>query len=560
MQLQNVTSFWESLRESRLLTPEQWARAQRDAPATSEPRFAAQFLVQLGWLTRWQAQQLLEGQTSFFLGKYKLLSRLSSGSQGTVYKAEQLGLGRTVVLKVFAAQVARSSSGMIRFRREIEALAGLEHPHIMSILDADQADGRAFYVMEYCRGRDLQAWLDEFGRLPIDWACEVIRQAALGLQHAHERGLVHRDIKPGNLLILAEDTSGVPFVKILDLGIARAHAGAKQTALTQADRLLGTVDYMAPEQARDPHNVDIRADIYSLGCTLYQALTGEIPFSGTNAAEKLRARLLHQCKPARALREEIPPDLETLIGLLLSQVPQQRPARPQAVADSLAPFARSFAGGPSSSLFASSLFASSPLANPSVDLLERVCLPRDIRSGNWRWESRILISFPEMTSRISFPTSVPDEYLLEIMATRVAGQGPLTLGLSLPSGPCVVRLEDARSSSGRRLPESAQSERSLPRRPRLFRNGWPCRIQCEVRRNFVSVTCDDREIIQLHIDAPPATRSPSVSAAEDESIASETSSKAETASEAGRLFLQCGGKYHLGSVHLFPLTDQPRSG
>src|SRR5205085_11414758 len=184
---------------------------------------------------------------------------------GTVYKAEHTRLRRLVAIKLLSADRTQSPSAVARFDREMHAIGGLDHPNIVRALDAGEHEGKHFLVMEFVAGDDVSALLARLGPVPVADACEIVRQAALGLQHAHQAGLVHRDIKPGNLMLTPD---GV--VKVLDLGLALLSQPAETgRELTGSGQVMGTLDYMAPEQGDDMHGVDIRADVYSLGATLY---------------------------------------------------------------------------------------------------------------------------------------------------------------------------------------------------------------------------------------------------------------------------------------------------
>ena len=209
---------------------------------------------------------------------------------GEVFKARHPKLGRVVALKLIRKERLDNPAAVRRFHREVQAAAQLEHPHIVRAYDADEAGDLHYFVMEYVEGTDLARLVKRDGPLTVDRACDYVRQAALGLQHAYERGMVHRDIKPANLLLTAKGD----VVKVLDMGLARLDrpekdAGASST-LTQEGAVMGTPDYIAPEQARDSHTVDIRADLYSLGCTLYFLLAGRVPFpGGTSDGEAAQA-------------------------------------------------------------------------------------------------------------------------------------------------------------------------------------------------------------------------------------------------------------------------------
>src|SRR5262245_47102122 len=250
----------------------------------SDPAKLAQFLVRDALLTYFQAEQLLQGKYKrFSLGKYKVLERLGSGGMGTVFLCEHKLMRRRVAVKVLPLPKAEDKASLDRFMREARAIAAVDHPNIVRAYDLDQDDNLHFLVMEWVDGTNLQDLVKKFGPLDPVRACHYIYGGAVGLQHAHEIGLVHRDIKPGNILI---DRSGV--VKILDLGLARLTHDQEDNLTRQNDEnVLGTADYLAPEQAMDSHTVDIRADIYSLGATFYFLLTGSPPFPEGSVAQKL---------------------------------------------------------------------------------------------------------------------------------------------------------------------------------------------------------------------------------------------------------------------------------
>lgn len=339
MPLAQLREFVETLKQSGLLEREQLAEVRDTVSRETVPSELAGDLVERGWITFWQAQQLLAGVTTFYLGKYKLLQKLGEGGMGAVYQAEQARIKRLVALKVLNERRMHNPAAVRRFQREVQALATLNHPHIITAYDADRVENTFFLVMEYLEGRDLGRWLRDYRQLPLDWACECVRQAALGLQHAFERDLVHRDIKPSNLLVCAGHAGEPPLLKILDLGLARLKNDSDEDKLTKTDEIMGTPDYIAPEQAGDTSSADIRADIYSLGCVLYELLTGEVPFTGRNVMEKLMARGLRPAPLASNLRREISPDLDEIIATMLARNPNKRFQTPAEVAEAIEPFA-----------------------------------------------------------------------------------------------------------------------------------------------------------------------------------------------------------------------------
>jgi serine/threonine protein kinase len=255
---------------------------------------------------------------------------------GTVYRAQHTHLRRPVALKLLRPERLGNPTMRQRFFREAAAVGRLDHPHIVRATDAGEDAGRPFLVMELLDGLDLQKVLRHGGPLPVADACEIVRQAALGLQCAHERGLVHRDVKPSNLLLTSQGC-----VKVLDLGLA--HLGTDPLTGEEhslSEPVLGTADYMAPEQATAPRQVDARADVYGLGCTLYALLTGSPPFAGRETLyQKMKAHAEEPPVPLGVRRSDLPAPLTALVDRMLSKNPAERPASAGAVAAALAPYA-----------------------------------------------------------------------------------------------------------------------------------------------------------------------------------------------------------------------------
>jgi tRNA A-37 threonylcarbamoyl transferase component Bud32 len=250
---------------------------------------------------------------------------------GQVYMARHRLMKRVVALKVIRQKCLDNPDAIRRFQREVQLVARLRHPNIVLAYDADRAGTTHFLVMEYVPGKDLTQVVKKRGPLPVLVACSYILQAARGLQHAHEHGLVHRDIKPANLIV---DSKGV--LKILDLGLARMTSeGAGGSTVTQEGVVLGTLEYMAPEQAQGARTVDIRGDLYSLGCTFYFLLTGQVPFPGGTMREKL-ARLVGD-EPVRLTqrRPDVPPAVAAIVRKLMAKDPKQRYPEPATLADEL---------------------------------------------------------------------------------------------------------------------------------------------------------------------------------------------------------------------------------
>jgi serine/threonine protein kinase len=275
------------------------------------------------------------------LVRYQLLEELGRGGMGVVYAALHTRLHKRVAVKVILPEQADDPRVLTRFLREARALGALQHPNIVAATDADEADGCHFLVMELIDGLDLAELVRRRGPLPVADACEIIRQAAEGLQCAFEHGQVHRDVKPSNLML---SVGGV--VKILDLGLARLLSGpvpAAAAELTHSNQAMGTADYMAPEQWADSQAVDTRADIYSLGCTLYKLLAGKPPFAelvGAPTPQKRRAHATLVPPPLATRRPDVPTALDAVLGRMLAKEPADRFATPREVVDALRPFAQ----------------------------------------------------------------------------------------------------------------------------------------------------------------------------------------------------------------------------
>ena len=336
----SVNEFLDLLKCSQLLKASAIAKIVEQVSASTDADLTierlAKSLVKSQVLTSYQVQRLMAGNSGgFYLGKYKVLDLLGRGGMGKVYLAEQITMQRVVALKVIARFSKNRSDTVARFAREAKAVAALSHPNIIQAFDFDELDGVPFISMEYVEGIDAGEQVDKFG--PIGWAqaADYARQAALGLEAARKAGFVHRDVKPGNLLIDREGN-----VKLLDLGLAVGKEQRGNDSLTTATDQIGTIDYMAPEQAVDSHNVDIRADIYALGCVLYFLVSGKLACPGKSAAEKL---LKHQQTPPTSIRElvpEVPEELAKVIHAMLEKKRSARPQTPTEVAEALKPFAQ----------------------------------------------------------------------------------------------------------------------------------------------------------------------------------------------------------------------------
>ena len=341
MAIDSIDSFLAALRRVQLLAPEQVDEIALELSDFDNPRDLADYLIEIDWLTEYQCHTLFEGNWhALNLGPYQLLARLGEGGISEVFKAWDSVKGREVALKVLRRDLASHQEGVRQFQRKLEAVTRLSHPNVIKTFEAHPVEHGHCFAMEFVEGMDLHRYVTTHGPLPVEQACDFARQAAQGLQHAHQNGLVHRDIKPANLFLVnppqAVRTPPMPgrrtldpVVKILDWGLARMlpAPGSEATDNSSEEEkglLIGTADFVAPEQARDPSLVDTRADIYSLGCSLFFLLAGRPPFEGTTLMQKL---LLHQsAEPPRLrdLRPDVPEELEGVVQRMLAKRPEDR--------------------------------------------------------------------------------------------------------------------------------------------------------------------------------------------------------------------------------------------
>jgi eukaryotic-like serine/threonine-protein kinase len=291
-------------------------------------------LIRLGKLTPYQAAAIRQGKTKgLSIGDYFVLDKIGSGGMGLVLKACHRQRTRIVALKLLPPSFSRDRAAVIRFRREAAAVAKFRHPNIVASIDSGETHGLLFLVMEFVNGRDLARTVKEKGPLSVAQTIDCIIQAARGLQEAHDHGIIHRDIKPANLLL---DSSGT--VKVLDLGLARVNQQQEMVAtsgseldLTVSGSIVGTVDYMSPEQAYDPRMADGRSDIYSLGCTLHYLLTGKAPFGGQTFMERLLGHRERPVPSLRTARRDVSEALDATFRMLLAKAPEDRPQTMAAV-------------------------------------------------------------------------------------------------------------------------------------------------------------------------------------------------------------------------------------
>ncbi len=347
-------------------TLEQWLEAVRASGVVANP--VVEEIARLARRLKWQewdelfmhlaarrlislyaARKIQQGKAQELqFGPYLFLDKLGEGGMGKVYLAHRRADKTIWAVKVVRPHLLTHPVIRRRYEREVTASMRFNHPNIVRVVEAGQHEGRHYLVMEYIDGIDLGRLTREYGPLAIPEACEYVRQAALGLQHAHEAGFVHRDIKPSNIMVAGErhlpQSLEPAVVKILDMGLVRAMGAGEDDAggveLTRDGSVVGTPDYMAPEQAKNSRLADPRADLYSLGCTLYFALTGRPPYPDGTAIEKLLKHQLDPIPPVTAGRPDVPPALAAVLEKLMCKQPQGRFACAAEVAAALEPFCR----------------------------------------------------------------------------------------------------------------------------------------------------------------------------------------------------------------------------
>ncbi|HEY7156336.1 MAG TPA: serine/threonine-protein kinase [Gemmataceae bacterium] len=320
-----------------------WQQEAKDA-ANNLAQFAS-WMVAHKYLTDYQAQLLARGHAEgFFLNEYKILDRLGKGRMAGVYKARHQ-LGQIVAIKVLPPSKAKDATLLGRFHREARLALRLKHPNIVRTFQTGAAAGLHYIVMEYLEGETLDEIIARRGKMPSNEAIRLVYQALQGLQHIHAQGLVHRDLKPANLMLVAAtpDSTLRATVKVLDIGLGRIlfdeTAGEPgDIELTSEGVLLGTPDYMSPEQARDPRHTDIRSDVYSLGCVLYHLLAGQPPFPDTNIISQMIRHATEPAKPLKTLNAAVPDGLQQIVNRMMAKDPAQRYPTPERAAEALQVF------------------------------------------------------------------------------------------------------------------------------------------------------------------------------------------------------------------------------
>ncbi len=357
----DVTEFCSLLSKSKLLPSEEvdsLHKRWKDETQGGNDQIEAfgKYLVSKRILTPWQSAMVQRGRADgFFLERYKILDQIGKGQMGGVYKAVH-SLGQMVALKILPASRAKDQRVLGRFQREARLLTQLDHPNVVRAFQVGDSGGRHFIVMEFLEGETLDEVLSRRKKLPVGEAVRLVRQALDGLQHLHDRRMVHRDVKPSNLMITPASGKGPAdntwegTIRIVDIGLGRelfdesAPEGAIDTQLTVEGAVVGTPDYMAPEQAKDARSADIRADIYSLGCVLYHSVTGRTPFTDSNIMTQMLRHATENPPPLASVSDGIPAGLQQVLDKMLAKRPEDRYQTPAEGAEALKRFQTPGAG------------------------------------------------------------------------------------------------------------------------------------------------------------------------------------------------------------------------
>ena len=427
--------FRSSALVSGLITDQQLEEASALVRSAAEPgskaltavrdEHVAAKMVELGWITQYQADQLLNGRTRFNLGTYIITDFIGRGGMGDVFKAEHNLMGREVAVKVLTRQRS-TPEAEANFQREIRLQAKLDHPNLVRAYDAGH-DGNVYYlVVEYVPGTDLRRLVRTQGKLDMEQAATVIMQAAQGLHHAHSCGLIHRDVKPGNLLVTPEGHT-----KVSDLGLAGFMDEGKEDP--RAGKIVGTADYISPEVFQSPDSVTPLSDIYSLGCALYYAVTGKVPYPGGSTREKLERHCHDTPYHPQRFNESVSEEFVEVIADMMEKDPAKRTQSAEEVATRLAVWARS--EGPMPQRLRTFAWTPPPLPAAGEEKQDTADLDADIFEG------------PIQAGQATSPLAGQDTTRSESFAPSLAGTQSrrslspwvyvmLTAGIAIPLAMC----------------------------------------------------------------------------------------------------------------------------
>lgn len=554
--------FVNLLLRSDMISEEQLASLRRQLATEDEEQAEGELarkLADSGHLTRFQAEEVRQGKSEdLVLGEYLILEPVGRGGMGQIYRARHSVMKREVAIKfTLPGEDGKLDAGLVeRFQREVEAASKLTHPNIVTSLDAGRRGDVLYLVMEYVRGNTLANQVRNRGPMSFRQCLDCAIQVAQGLEYSHSKGIVHRDIKPSNLLLTSDGQ-----VKILDMGLARMHAVGEDgnqlestDGITRNGQLLGTVDFMAPEQALDPRNVDGRADIYGLGCTIYYLLTGAVPYrlDGTTAMGRLIAHRESPIPVITAARADVPAGFQAVFEKMLAKQPQQRyssvssllldlrriqaePVESLSLADTVSMGAET-TNGRASRLWLIPLagmvcavlvyftaqviwfgaeetpagVATAPGATKEqmpeeilgpVDLLQRIDLARDVVSGTgWQLTEGKLVIPASTPAKLCVPVPFPPSFDVELVVTRTAErEGPLVLGINDKSRKFYLLIDAVRKNGEVRVTGlGTRSGRLVVVKEGglQLRLNSPTRIQLAVQSNSVSLLAENQTVLQ----------------------------------------------------------------
>ncbi len=468
-----------------LAMKERW-KAEAGAAIANVPAFS-KWLVANGYVTEYQAGLLVKGHVDdFFLDQYKILNRLGSGRMAGVYKATR-GSGPPVAIKVLPPSRAQNAQFLARFQREAQLSLKLKHPNCVRSFQVGQARGLNYLVMEFIDGETVDEVLSRRRRLPPHEAVRIVHQALAGLEHINDQGMVHRDLKPSNLMLTPARQAGEPdttlhaTVKILDIGLGRLMIDdgnlAARADITADGVLLGTPDYLAPEQARDPRNCTIQADIYSLGCVLYHLLTGQPPFPDANLLAQMVRHATEEPRPVRDFNASVSEGLQQIIGYMMAKAPEQRYPTPQRAAQALQMFLLADADKPSSGPI-----PKVPEPKPPSGTIPKVPEPKP----------------PSGTLPKVLPPKPPSETMpkLALPEPKPASPAPAAVGSWLSGNLPPAKTEPRQSSAPPTPAPPPRDPRKKPKKPKSERS-QPLDIDVEL------VPMPDQDIDVIPLDEPP---------------------------------------------------------
>lgn len=496
--------FWQAtlqsgLADAKALQPCWDAIAREKRVPDHIDRRLARSAVQNGVLTVWQAQQLMAGRsTGFKIDRYVLLELIGQGGMGRVYLARDTRLNRRVALKILSPERVNNPRAIARFRREAMVGAQLQHENLVRIYDEGESSGRCYLVMEYIEGKNIGQMLAESGPVPPALAAKLASQVASGLEHAQRKGLIHRDVNPYNILVTRDGTA-----KLTDLGLAIDLAESDR--VTRDGATVGTFDYVSPEQARHSHSVDTRSDIYSLGCTLYHMLSGQVPFPSSSLPEKLFGHQASEPEPLQNIAPWVPEGLAAVVSRSMRKSPDDRYSTPVDMAQALEPFTDEYAPVPalaetgpmprvSSSHSAGEAMVTRQFTPPPADFLKGLNLGKDANRSPQNGAIAAEID-------TGLPSPLPAAIATKVATPRPSTQTPPTSAAAVATPPSTVDPTPAEETRG--PGDSFESVPGTPEKPNGL--GIDLNAPATTPRPAVAVKASATQTSQPASELPPTT-------------------------------------------------------